>query len=254
MSNDFPAREYLLDLLVSRLSDYVIVLLDPEGNFRSWNPGVQKTLGYTEEEFIGQNGEILFPLADRLTGAFRRELQRAAEQDRTADTNWMVTKQGRPVLVEGICLALRDPNTNELLGFGKVFHDITKRKQTEDDRRTLLHAIDQAVIYILDWDGIVEHWTSGCERLYGWSAQEMVGKPADELLQTVYLEPLDAVRAKLLKEGVWQGELEQKRKDGSTVYVAGYWALFEDGGNKPAIIIATHTDITQRLEMQREWE
>ncbi|HLH03854.1 MAG TPA: PAS domain S-box protein [Bryobacteraceae bacterium] len=251
---NLASREHLLDLLVSQLTDYVVLLLDTEGNLRSWHPAVKTLLGYEREEFVGRCADILFPLPDRLQGRLRRELQTAAETGRAPDTNWMITRQGRPVFVEGICLPLRDTATGELLGFGKMFHDVTQRKQTEDDRKTLMRTLEQSVIYVVDWDGLIEHWTYGCERVYGWSAQEMLGKPADELLETVYPVSLQVIRGQLIKSETWQGELQQKRKDGTTVNVAAYWVLFKDGDGTPPTIIATHTDITSLVSMQRERE
>src|SRR5581483_12274865 len=103
----------LLELLVRGLQDFVIVSMDRDGNFLSWHQGVEKQLGYSANEFIGKNGEILLPWADRLQGRFRRELQNAAETGVTSDTTWLVTKTGRPIFVDGVTLALRDPQTHQ---------------------------------------------------------------------------------------------------------------------------------------------
>jgi PAS domain S-box-containing protein len=75
------------NLLVSRLGDFVVVLLDQQGCFMSWHPGVEKQFGYTAEEFIGQPGEILLPLPDRLKGSFRRELEIAKREGRAFAPN-----------------------------------------------------------------------------------------------------------------------------------------------------------------------
>ncbi len=244
----------LLDLLVARLSDWIVLLLDRNGNFRSWHPGVEKQLGYTAEEFIGQNGNLLEPLTDRLKGRFRHELKTAAETGRASDTNWLVTKSGRPIFAEGVSMALRDPATGELLGFGKVLHDITERKQTEDDLKALARTLDQSVVFIRTLDGVIEHWTSGCQRLYGWTEQEAVGRAADDLLGTVSHGCDGGVRQQLQTAGSWQGELQQKRKDGTVVYVSANWTMLSDSPEEQPTVICTHTDITQRLEMQRKLE
>ncbi len=244
----------LLDLLVQRLEDFVIVSMDCDGNFTSWHAGVAKQLGYAADEFIGKSGDILLPLADRLKGAFRRELQRATETGASSDSTWLVTKTGRRIFVDGVALALRHPATNELLGFGKVLQDITERKSTEDDLKTLARALDQSTVFITSWDGVIEHWTSGCQRLYGWTADEAAGRAADELLQTMPPVPGASVQAQLMSEGTWQGELQQKRKDGTPVYVSAYWTMLPESRAEQPSIIATHTDITPRLQVQGELE
>jgi len=248
-----PSREHLLDLLVSRLSDLVIILLNCEGNFISWHPAVEAQLGYTEREFIGHSGEILMPLAERLKGKFRHELRTAASAGRASDTNWLLTKSGRPIFVEGVSLALRDPATGELLGYGKILRDVTERKQTEDALKTLTRALDQSVVFIQNREGVIEYWTSGCERLYGWSGPEAIGRVADDLLQTIYPNA-GGMWEQLLNDGTWQGELEQKRRDGTPVFVSANCAVLSDGEGQQSTIISTHTDISFRLEIQRELE
>ncbi len=244
----------LFELLIRRLEDFVIVLMDRDGNFISWHPGVEKQLGYSAEEFIGRNGEMLLPWTDRLKGNFRREVQRAAETGVAADTTWLVTKTGRPIFVDGVSLALRHPETRELLAFGKVIRDITERKSTEDALKTLTRALDQSVVFIMNWNGTIEHWTSGCQRLYGWTAAEVVGHEIDGILQTKQPIPIASIQEQLVSEGTWQGELHQRRKDGTSVYVSAQWTPFaENRGTQPGII-ATHTDITSRVEMQHELE
>jgi PAS domain S-box-containing protein len=73
------SKKDLLDSLLSQLSEFVLVLLSPDGQFMSWHPGVQQQFGYSQDEFIGQSIEVLFPLAERFRGAGRRELERAID-------------------------------------------------------------------------------------------------------------------------------------------------------------------------------
>ena len=247
-------REGLLELLAAQVDEFAMVLIDPEGNFRSWHPGVEQQLGYTAEEFIGANGEILLPLADRMRGAFHLELKKAASQGKASDRIWLVKKNGQRIFVNGFTVALRHPETNELLGFGKIFTDITERKKTEDDLSSIARTLEQSVVYIQTWNGVIEHWTAGCQRIYGWSAQEAVGRVADEFLHSIYPVPYGSVQQQLRDAGGWQGEIQQKKKDGSPVYVSAYWVAFSDQVDAPRSIISTHTDITQRLQMQRELE
>jgi PAS domain S-box-containing protein len=244
----------LFELLVRRLRDFVVVLMDRHGNFLSWHEGVGTRLGYSADEFIGRSGEILLPVADRLKGVFPRDLQRATETGVSSDTTWLVTKTGRPIFVDGVTLALHHPKTHELLGFGKVIRDITERKNTEDSLRALAQALDQSVVFITDWNGTIEHWTSGCQRLYGWTAEEAVGRAVDELLRTAESVPIASIQTQLIEEGTWQGELHQKRKDSTSVYVSAHWTMFSENRTQQPGIIATHTDITPRVQVQHELE
>jgi PAS domain S-box-containing protein len=243
----------LFELFISELNEFVVVLLTKNGSFCSWHPGVERLFGYTAEEFVGQTLDLLLPEPDRLKGDATAELDDAIRHGRTSDTRWLRKKGGQQLLVDGLTVALRNRD-GELAGFGKIIHDVTERKTTEDNLRALAGALEQSTVLIRGWNGVIEHWTSGCERLYGWTAQEAVGQVEHELLSTKFPAPLDQIEQQLLSSGTWQGELEQVRRDGSLVFVSAHWVLLSDHSDEPLSIIATHTDITARLQMQQELE
>lgn len=243
----------LFEVLIDELSELVVVLLDNEGRFRSWHPGVQKQFGYAKEEFVGQHLSLLLPEPERNSEIAARELHLAETAGSASDTRWLVRKGGQQIFAEGLTLSLHDRN-GMLAGFGKVIQDVSGRKEAVDDLRALTRALAQSTVLIRGWDGVIEHWTTGCERLYGWTAEQAVGQVADELLKTVFPEPLESIQAHLLAVGAWQGELKQTKRDGATLFVAAQWVLLSDESSEPRTIIATHTDITSRLQMQQELE
>ncbi len=245
-------RAELFDLLVSELAEFAVVLVDISGNFATWHPGVQQIFDYTADEFIGQTFDLLLPIPEQLRGAGKRELDQAATTGRANDTRWLVKKGGQRVMVEGVTVSLRVGG--KLAGFGKVMRDVTQRKNTEDSLKALAEALDQASVMVRRWDGTIDHWTAGCERLYGWSAQEAVGHNCHELLRTKFPAPLEQIQQQLLLSRSWKGEVEHIRRDGTRVPVATQWALLTDGENDPISIIETQTDITARSQMQREVE
>jgi PAS domain S-box-containing protein len=248
-----PSRKDLFELLASKLHEFVIVLASTDGVFTSWNPGVQDVFGYSSDEFIGQKAEILFPPADRLSGAPRRELEQAAEKGRTSDTTWLVTKSGRQILVDGVTVALRDSG-GTLEGFGKVLRDVTEQKNAEGSLRALARALDQSNVIVRSRNGTIEHWTAGCERLYGWTAQEAVGQICQELLKSKFPLSLEEIRRQLKKVGIWEGEIEHSRRDGTRLSIATTWVLMQDGPDEPGMVIETQTDVTVRAQMRRELE
>src|SRR5438067_9000720 len=185
-----------LALLVSQTSEFVIVIADTNGNFSTWHPGVERQFGYTSDEFIGQSIELLFTPEDRAKGTAQRELEKAAEQGRTPDTRWLMKKSGERILVEGVTVALRGGD-GKLVGFGKVMRDVTERKNAEDHLKALTGALDQSTVLVRRWDGTIDHWTAGCESLYGWTAEEAVGQIAHVLLKANFPEPLERIQDKL---------------------------------------------------------
>jgi PAS domain S-box-containing protein len=128
-----------LELLVSELEEFVIVLLDNDGIFQTWHPGVERLFGYTEQEFIGQHMNILVPEPDHSNGAADRELAEAVHAGRSSDTRTLVKKNGEEVFVDGVTVGLFT-ETGKRAGFGKVIRDLTERQQSQD---SLLIARDE---------------------------------------------------------------------------------------------------------------
>ncbi|HKQ78253.1 MAG TPA: PAS domain S-box protein [Blastocatellia bacterium] len=99
-------------------------------------------------------------------------------------------------------------------------------------------------IYICDFDKDIVEWNQGCERLYGYTRAEAVGRNNHELLRTVYPLPLEEFRARLAAQGEWTGELRQTTKDGRQVIVESRKTLTETNGRR--LVLVTNRDITER--------
>lgn len=117
---------------------------------------------------------------------------------------------------------------------------------------SLVAALNRSNTLIRRLDGTIEHWTSGCERLYGWTEAEALGRKSHDLLQTKFTEPMDKIHKDLLANGSWQGDLTQRHKDGRWLLISTEWAVLPGEGGAPLRVISTHNDITSRLDIERE--
>ncbi len=137
------AHGHRLELLLSQLNEFVMVTADTEGNFTSWHPGVERTFGYTADEFIGRNAEALYTPEDRAAGLMQKELEEAARTGRSSDTRWLVKKGGKRILVAGVTVGLH-VRGGMLAGFGKVFRDVTEWKNSENARLDMQRQLEVA--------------------------------------------------------------------------------------------------------------
>jgi PAS domain S-box-containing protein len=107
-------------------------------------------------------------------------------------------------------------------------------------------------IFVRDMDGVITYWNRGAQELYGWTAEQAIGKRTHDLLRIVYPEPLDEIQKELLRAGRWEGELAKTRANGTSVSVASRWALQRDANGLPVAILETENDITERKQREEQ--
>ena len=139
-----------------------------------------------------------------------------------------------------------------------TFIDVTERHQTEEALREREHQLQRQKslidlshdpIFVWDFDGGIVEWNRGCEDLYGYSADEAVGRHKVELLHTVVPGgSFETLKAELLRDGSWSGELEHQTRDGRTVTVESRLQLEAMDGQR--LVLESTRDITER----KAWE
>jgi two-component system CheB/CheR fusion protein len=139
-----------------------------------------------------------------------------------------------------------------------TFVDTTERRQVDEalrvseehlrqDRR--LVELSHDPIFIWDFDDGVVFWNRGSQDLYGYSSQEALGKRKDQLLRTVVPGSSFAeLRAKLLAEGSYSGEVRHRTKDGRELTIETRIVLENLGGKRLAL--ESTRDVTER----KQWE
>src|SRR5215218_7176788 len=117
--------------------------------------------------------------------------------------------------------------------------DITERKRAEEQIREQAALLDHAqdAILVRDLDQNILFWNKGAEKIYGWSAEEVIGKNAVELLYKDRSAQFDAARQAIIHEGEWTGEMHQVRRDGSDITVESRWTLVRDEEGHPKSIL-----------------
>lgn len=108
--------------------------------------------------------------------------------------------------------------------------------------------LDLAQVIVRDLGGRITVWSTGAERLYGWTREAVLGRLVHDLLATEFPKPLAEVEADLLRDGEWQGELRHTRRDGRSVYVASHWALQRGRDGQPIAVIEVNNDISGAKE------
>src|SRR5271165_5300516 len=85
-----------------------------------------------------------------------------------------------------------------------------RRSAVSAEFASLVNILDLANVIIHDLGGKILHWTTGCERLYGWTSREAVGQVVHDLLKTGYPVPRSEIVEALRERGSWEGEVEHQ--------------------------------------------
>jgi two-component system CheB/CheR fusion protein len=143
-------------------------------------------------------------------------------------------------------------------GVVATFLDVSERRQVEqalrDSETSLRHEkrlieLSHNPIFIWDFDGTILEWNRGSQELYGYSAEEAIGRPKAALLRTsVPGSSFAELKAKLAETGSWTGELRHHTKDGRELIIESRIVLEKIDGQRLAL--ETTHDITER----KSWE
>ena len=187
-----------LAAIVDSSSDAILFVID--GVLSHINPAAEELYGYESGELIGQAPLVLSPpelaaesaaLTDRAQGG------EALEVDTVR-----LRRDGTRIDVSLKIFPIRDAG-GTVIGTGSIARDVTDRKRDEERSRaseqrfrTLFEAAERAMgslgaivdsthdaIIGTDLDGIVTSWNRAAERIYGYGAEEMLGRPMSSIYE-----------------------------------------------------------------------
>ena len=127
-----------------------------------------------------------------------------------------------------------------------------QKEVAERTQQASLLNLTHDTIFVRDMSDVIMYWNRGAQELYGWTAEEAIGKHTHQLLQTAFPIPIEEVQAELLRTDRWEGELQKTKADGSRVVVASRWSLRRDGQGRAAAILETNNDISDRKRREEE--
>jgi PAS domain S-box-containing protein len=99
-------------------------------------------------------------------------------------------------------------------------------------------------IFAREWDGSITYWNKGAERMYGYPAEEAVGRVSHDLLGTAHGGDLADLLAQLEQQGEVERELEHIDRLGRRIVVESRHQLVVDAGRR--YVLEANRDITER--------
>ena len=172
---NLPALRLLAAIIGS--SDDAIISKDLNGTVTSWNKSAERIFGYTEEEIVGKSITTIIPpeLQSEEPGILARI--RAGERIEHLETV-RLRKDGQRIQIALTMSPIRDED-GTIVGAAKIVRDVTSQKNTEEAASRLAAIVESSddAIVSKDLNGIVTSWNKAAERILGYTAEEIVGKP-----------------------------------------------------------------------------
>ena len=231
--------------LVEQATDGILVL-DPCGFFLEANNSFCEMLGYNRNEIQNLNIQQIIPLG------YQDEIslytQKILNNETLRFENTLLKKDGAQIDVEISGKMLEDGN------FQGIVRDITERKKMQKSlflQSTALHAAANAIV-ITDINGNIQWANPAFSKMTGYDLSEAVGKNPRELVKSGKHSSAfyQNIWETILSGAVWQGEIINRRKDGTFYVEEMTLTPVFDNSKKITQFIAIKQDISRRKEAE----
>jgi PAS domain S-box-containing protein len=225
----------------------------PDGSWLRVNDKLCEIVGYPREELLALTFQDITHPEDLERDLHQVRSLLHGEIDTYAMEKRYVRKDGSVIWINLTGSLVRQAS-GEPAYFIVVVEDVQERRrsrETLEEQARLLNLTHDAII-VLGMDGTITFWSGGAEETYGWRREQVLGKNSHGVLKTRFPEPLEKIKAKLLRDGRWEGELLHERRDGVGVVAASRWSLQRDDEGNPVAILEINNDVTAQKKAEEQ--
>ena len=249
MFDQSDAHIYLASIVTS--SDDAIISKDLNGNITSWNISAERIFGFTTEEAVGKHISIIIPpdylkdedfILGRIRAGLRVEHFEAVRRH----------KNGRRIDLSVTISPIKDAS-GKIIGASKVARDVTDMKAGERAQAYLGAIVDSSDDAVIgkDLSGCVTSWNVSAARIFGYTAEEMIGRSITTLIPTELLAEEEKILT-ALKNGQRLEHVEtvRRHKSGRSVYVSITVSPIRDGNGRIIGASKVARDISDRIKIE----
>lgn len=218
-----------------------ILIADNEGYIIDANPAAAQLFGYTQSEFIGRHSLDITPIAK--LEDWKLNWKKFQERGTASGEYEAVSRDGKKLHLEFQAVA------HFLNGMHlSIIRDVSIKKKQEEQlfyQANIFDSVQDAIV-CTDLEFKITGWNKGAEYIYGYTKEEVIGKPSSEILKSNFQNATrEEVKSILLTEGQWTGEVIQKRKDDSDILIQGFVSKLFNPEKVCIGIVSINRDLTK---------
>ncbi len=233
-------------------SDDAIVSKDLNGIINSWNPAAERIFGYKADEIVGQPILRLIPEELRAEEEMILSKVRAGERIEHFETT-RLHKDGHRIGVSETISPVKD-SSGRIVGASKVARDTSERRRRDELRFRLAAIVDSSddAIVSKDLNGIVTSWNAGAERMFGFTAEEMIGKSITKIIPPeLYEEETRILNTIARGQRIEHFETVRMKKNGELIEISLTISPVRDEEGRIIGAAKSARDITQQKLAER---
>jgi PAS domain S-box-containing protein len=163
-------------------------------------------------------------------------------------------KTGELYWVDTTIVPLLDEN-GKPYQYAAIRYDITERKLAEEQIRQQASLLDKArdAILVCDLNYRILYWNKGAERIYGWAAEEVLGKEVCDVICGGDSSQMTEAQKGLSAADEWNDEARHITKNEKSLVVESRWTLVRNEQEQPDYYLILNTDITEQKKIEEQF-
>lgn len=235
-----------------------VIVTDEHERVVFLNAVAERLTGWSDADARGRSVEAVFHIVNETTRKpAENRVARVLQEGRIVGlTNHtiLIARDGTEKSIDDSAAPIRERSGNTV-GVVLVFRDVTLKRDAQRATGRLAALVDSSEDAILGqtFEGVITDWNSAAERLFGYSAEEIIGQSVfstivaperkEELLQIL----------QRVKEGGWGDQLQtvRQRHDGRSIPISVRISPIHDAEGNVIGASAIDRDISQQLAAER---
>ncbi|MBF0317631.1 MAG: PAS domain S-box protein [Nitrospirae bacterium] len=248
-------KSIYLDCILNSSTDMGIIATDVDLYIKYYNQEAERLLGFKRDEVLGKTVTHMHERANVDPPRFRPTLERLKNTE-TSTFAFQLKKEDGVHFIEARVSGIWDEQTT-LVGYVMMIKDTTRQRAEQERMRRLIRSVESAgeSVIITDTSGVVEYVNPSFTKLTGYEAVEVIGKKSNLLKNGLNSDDLyKELWYTILGGEIWNGEVTDKRKDGSLYDVQLTVAPVFEVGGKVGGFITIQRDISELKALQKSLE